>query len=54
MVIFECDGCGNLKEEDEVWLLGFAGVHIAVSHVRAILQTGAWRIDNDTGVAIEQ
>jgi hypothetical protein len=34
MVRYQCDGCRKLKEDDEVWLLGFAAESIGVAAAR--------------------
>lgn len=34
MIRFQCDGCGRLKEEGEVWILGFAAENIGVTSAR--------------------
>ena len=34
MVRFQCDGCGRLKENGEVWILGFAAENIGVRSAR--------------------
>jgi hypothetical protein len=34
MVRFECDGCGNLKNTGEVWIMGFAAENIGVTAAR--------------------
>lgn len=34
MVRFQCDTCGQLKEENDIWILGFAGENIGVTSAR--------------------
>jgi len=34
MVRFECESCGRLKGEGEVWILGFAAENIGVTSAR--------------------
>lgn len=34
MIRFQCDGCSRLKEEREVWILGFAAENIGVTSAR--------------------
>ena len=34
MIRFQCDGCGRLKEDREVWILGFAAENIGVTSAR--------------------
>jgi hypothetical protein len=34
MVRFECDTCGRLKENGEVWILGFAAESVGVKSAR--------------------
>ena len=34
MIRFQCDGCGRIKEEGEVWILGFAAENIGVTSAR--------------------
>jgi hypothetical protein len=34
MIRFQCDGCGRLKEDGEVWILGFAAENIGVTSAR--------------------
>lgn len=34
MIRFQCDGCGRLREEGEVWILGFAAENIGVTSAR--------------------
>ena len=34
MVRFECDGCGALKKNGEIWTLGFAAENIGVTAAR--------------------
>jgi len=34
MIRFQCDSCGRLKEEGEVWILGFAAENIGVTSAR--------------------
>ena len=34
MIRFQCDGCGRIKEEGELWILGFAAENIGVTSAR--------------------
>lgn len=34
MVRFQCDTCGRLKEENDIWILGFAAENIGVTSAR--------------------
>lgn len=34
MIRFQCDGCGRMKQEGEVWILGFAAENIGVTSAR--------------------
>jgi hypothetical protein len=34
MIRFQCDGCARLKEEGEIWILGFAAENIGVTSAR--------------------
>ena len=34
MIRFQCDGCGGIKEPDEIWILGFAAENIGVVSAR--------------------
>src|SRR3979490_2065444 len=43
MIRFECDGCGNLKDEGEDWILGFAAERVGVvSSRREISIASSW------------
>jgi hypothetical protein len=34
VIRFQCDGCGRLREEGEIWILGFAAENIGVTSAR--------------------
>jgi|ERR1051326_4597905 hypothetical protein len=34
MIRFQCDGCARLKEDGELWILGFAAENIGVTSAR--------------------
>jgi hypothetical protein len=34
MILFQCDGCGRLKDDGESWILGFAAENIGVTSAR--------------------
>ncbi len=43
MIRFQCDGCGRVKEEGEVWILGFAAENIGVTSARREISiTSSW------------
>ncbi|HMC30369.1 MAG TPA: hypothetical protein VKL99_06000 [Candidatus Angelobacter sp.] len=34
MIRFQCDGCGRMKNDGEIWILGFAAENIGVTSAR--------------------
>ena len=43
MVRFQCDSCGRNKEENDVWILGFAAENIGVTSARREVSiAGMW------------
>jgi hypothetical protein len=46
MIRFECDNCGNTKEDAEIWIMGFAAERMGVTEARReVVIASSWDDD---------